>query len=374
MKPRERDSGMEVLRIFAILLVICVHMFSYGGFYDAAKAVGGHVHSVALLMKLASRAAVDIFLLITGYFMVDRPFDLKKGLQRSAGVYQKMLFYSVVLTIIFLCLGSEHLIAYGKQMPVWQAILKGIFPVTSQTWYFLSDYLLLCLLMPFLNLALQMLTKKEYRVLVIILVLLMSVWAVLLPMRPFNYVFETFGYKNVLVGKNIFHFVFIYILGGYISFYTAPRKKPNFLYLAGALGTIVLNYLLFTRLPGWFGYQAVAQQYSNPLVIANAVFLLLFFRDVHFRSRLVNLLASTTLGVYAISEFRFLRTVLWKWIHFEKADVGNVFKNVCMVALAAVTVFLACALIDLLRVQLFRLLGGLQRKRRLARFSKEQGR
>lgn len=374
MKPRERDSGMEVLRIFAILLVICVHMFSYGGFYDAAKAVGGHVHSVALLMKLASRAAVDIFLLITGYFMVDRPFDLKKGLQRSAGVYQKMLFYSVVLTIIFLCLGSEYLIAYGKQMPVWQAILKGIFPVTSQTWYFLSDYLLLCLLMPFLNLALQMLTKKEYRVLVIILVLLMSVWAVLLPMRPFNYVFETFGYKNVLVGKNIFHFVFIYILGGYISFYTAPRKKPNFLYLAGALGTIVLNYLLFTRLPGWFGYQAVAQQYSNPLVIANAVFLLLFFRDVHFRLRLVNLLASTTLGVYAISEFRFLRTVLWKWLHFEKADVGNVFKNVCMVALAAVTVFLACALIDLLRVQLFRLLGRLQRKRRLARFSKEQGR
>ena len=52
MKKRERDSGMELLRIFAMLLVICVHMFSYGGFYTAAKAVGGHVHSTALLMKL----------------------------------------------------------------------------------------------------------------------------------------------------------------------------------------------------------------------------------------------------------------------------------------------------------------------------------
>ena len=56
MKKRERDSGMELLRIFAMLLVICVHMFSYGGFYTAAKAVGGHVHSTALLMKLASRS------------------------------------------------------------------------------------------------------------------------------------------------------------------------------------------------------------------------------------------------------------------------------------------------------------------------------
>ena len=367
MKTRERDSGMEVLRIFAMLLVIVVHMFSYGGFYSAAKAVGGHVHSTALLMKLASRAAVDIFVLITGYFMADRPFDLQKGLRRSAGIYQRMLFYSVILTLIFLCFGPSHLIAYGKQMPVWQAILKGLFPVTSQTWYFLSDYLLLCLLIPFLNLALQMLTKKEYRVLLTILILLMSVWATLLPMRPFSYVFETFGYKNVLVGKNIFHFVFIYILGGYISFFARPRQKPNFLFLAGAAGTVLVNYLLFTRLPGWFGYQTVAQQYSNPLIIANAVFLLLFFKDLHFRSRLVNLLASTTLGVYALSEFRFVRTYLWQWIHFEKSDVGNVFKNVLAIGVSALAVFLACALIDLLRAWLFRVLESLQRSHRLSK-------
>ena len=93
MKKRERDSGMELLRIFAMLLVICVHMFSYGGFYTAAKAVGGHVHSTALLMKLASRAAVDIFILITGYFMSQQSFNLQKSLHRSFDVYKKMLFY-----------------------------------------------------------------------------------------------------------------------------------------------------------------------------------------------------------------------------------------------------------------------------------------
>ena len=364
MQTKERDSGIELLRIFAILLVIGVHMFSYGGFYSAAKAVGGHVHSTALLMKLATRAAVDIFVLITGFFMVDRPFSLQKSLRRSIDVYQKMLFYSVVMTVIFLCLGSDHLISQGKLMPVWQAALKGLFPVSSQTWYFLSDYLLLCLLIPFLNMGLQMLTKKEYRVLLLVLILLMSVWATLLPMRPFKYVFEVFGYKNALAGKNIFHFVFIYILGGYISFNAKPRPRPNFWFLGGAAGTLLLNYLLLTRLPGWFGYDKVALMYSNPLVIANAVFLLLFFKDLHFQSRLVNLLASTTLGVYAISEFRFLRTYLWQWIHFDEADCGNVFKNVLMVAVSALAVFLACALIDLLRVQLFRFAGVLWKRYR----------
>ncbi len=364
MKKRKRDSGMELLRIFAMLFVICVHMFSYGGFYTAAKAVGGHVHSTALLMKLASRAAVDIFILITGYFMSQQSFNLQKSLHRSFDVYKKMLFYSVVLTVIFLCLGSEFLIEKGKLIAPWQAVLKGLFPVSSQTWYFLSDYLLLCLLIPFLNLGLQLLTKKEYRVLLGVLIALMSVYATLLPMRPFSYVLEPFGYKNALVGKNVFHFVFIYILGGYISLFTAPRKRPNFWFLGGAAGTILLNYLLFTRLPGWFGYQSVALQYSNPLVIANAVFLLLFFRDLHFRSRLVNLLASTTLGVYAISEFRYLRTFLWRWIHFDKADCGNLLKNVLAVAAAALAVFLACAVIDLLRGQMFRLAGILWKRYR----------
>ena len=105
---RERDSGMELLRIFAMLLVIGVHAFSYGGFYAEAKAQGGHVAAAALFMKLATRAAVNIFVIITGYFMVHAPFDPKKNLRRAGGVYQKMLLYSVALTALFLLLGPAY--------------------------------------------------------------------------------------------------------------------------------------------------------------------------------------------------------------------------------------------------------------------------
>ena len=350
---KQRDSGMELLRIFAILLVLGVHLFSYAGFYEAAKDAGGHAHSTALLMKLATRSAVNIFILITGYFMADRPFRLKKSAARTFDLYKKMLFYSVVLTLVFLPFGKAALISQGEQLTVFQAVFKGLLPVSSQTWYFLTDYLLLCLLIPFINLALQMLTKREYRILLVILILLMSVWATLLYIKPFSLIFEPFGYERALRGKNLFHFIFIYILGGYLCFYHPPRKKPNFLFLGAAAACVLLNYLLLTRLPASLGYAKVSLQYSNPLVIANAVFLLLFFKDLHFRSRIVNALASTTLGVYAITEFRFLRTKLWTWISFRNVDCSHPVKNIVMVASAILAIFLVCAGIDLLREKLF---------------------
>ena len=345
---KERDSGIELLRIFAILMVIGVHAFSYGGFFSAAQQIGGHVASTALLMKLATRPAVNIFVMITGFFMVHVPFDPKKNLRRAGRVYQKMLLYSLVLTAIFLCLGSSYWVDRGKVFNLTQVIFKGLMPVTSQTWYFLTDYLLLCLLVPFVNLALQKLTQPQYRALTLGLVAFMSVWMTLVHVRPFNVVFETFGYKDFVAGKQVFHFLFIYVLGGYIGRFHPSKKRPNALYLIGAAGTVVLNYLLYTRLPASWGWQGIAGDYANPVLVLNAVFLLLFFRDLHFHSRLVNTLAGTTLGVYALTEFRFLRTVLWQHVNFSRFDNSNVLLNVLHVAMVLCGVFLAAAAVDLL--------------------------
>lgn len=345
---KERDSGIELLRIFAMLLVIMVHAFSYGGFYAAARSAGGATADAALLMKLTTRSAVNIFVIITGFFMVHAPFDLQKNLRRAGRIYQKMLFYSVAPTLIFLCLGSSYWVDRGNVFGLKQVVLKGLLPVSSQTWYFLTDYLLLCLLIPFLNLALQKLTKKQYLLFALALTAFMSVWMTLVHVQPFSFVIEPFGYEDAVRGKQVFHFVFIYILGGYFGRFHPPKEKPNVLFLLGAAGTVVLNFLLYVYLPKRWGWRDVAGDYTNPILVLNAVLLLLFFKDLHFRSRVVNALAGTTLGVYALTEFRFLRTVLWKTVNFEKFDNSNLWLNFWHVALVAGGVFLAAAAVDLL--------------------------
>jgi surface polysaccharide O-acyltransferase-like enzyme len=353
---KERDSGIELLRVFAMLLVIGVHAFSYGGFYAEARAVGGHVAAAALLMKLATRAAVNIFVIITGYFMVRAPFDPKKNLRRAGGIYQKMLVYSVVLTAVFLVLGPACWVDRGTQFSLLQVVLKGLTPVTSQTWYFLTDYLLLCLLVPFVNLALQKLTKRQYTALALGLFAFMSVWMTLVHVLPFRRVIEPFGYSDLVGGKQVFHFLFIYVIGGWLGRFCEPRKRPQPLWLCAALGTVLLNYLLFTRLPSSCGFQGVAGDYANPLLVLNAVCLLLFFKDLHFKSRIVNALGGATLGVYALTEFRYLRTVLWNTVSFKKMDNGNLWLNFVHVALVLCGVFLAAAAVDLLVSRLLLLL------------------
>lgn len=362
---KERDSGVELLRVFAMLLVIGVHAFSYGGFYGEAAAVGGHVAAAALFMKLATRAAVPIFVVITGCFMVHAPFDLKKNLRRVGGIYQKMLFYSVTLTAVFLPLGAARWVDRGEALTLGQVILKGLMPVTSQTWYFLTDYLLLCLLIPFVNLALQKLTGRQYAGLALGLAALMSLWLTLLELRPFNLVLEPFGYEHLYTGKQVFHFLYFYILGGWVGRFAPKREKPNPLWLFGALGTVLVNYLLYTRLPPACGFQSVAGDYCNPLLLLNALFLLLFFRDLHFKSKIVNALGGATLGVYALTEFRFLRTLLWRTVSFKRMDNSNLWLNFVHVAAVLCGVFLAAAAVDLLVSRLLSLLRGAVQKRKL---------
>ena len=362
---KERDSGIELMRIFAILMVIGVHAFSYGGFFPAAQAVGGHVAAAALFMKLATRVAVNAFVIITGYFMVRVPYDLKKNLRRVGATYQKMFFYSVVLTAVFLCLGASFWVDRGNVHTVWQVILKGLLPASSQTWYFLTDYLLLCLLIPFVNLALQKLDEKQYRIFALALVLFMSVWMTLVHVKPFNLIIEQFGYTYQVRGKQVFHFLFIYIIGGYFGRFSKKREKPNFLYLLGAFGTVAVNYLLYTRLPSSCGFQSVAGDYANPVLVLNAVFLLLFCKDLHFKSRIVNALGGTTLGVYCLTEFRYLRTVLWDEVNFGNMDNTNLWLNFVHVAAVLCGVFLAAAAVDLLVSYLLSLLKQAVGKRKI---------
>lgn len=359
---KERDSGMETLRLIAMALVILVHAFNYGGYFSAASDVGGSVRAAAILVKIASRSAVSLFVLISGFFLIRTPFDLKKQYRRAGSTYLTILFYSVVLSAVFLCLGKEYLYYGDTVMPTGKIVLRALFPISAQQWYFLTDYLLLCLVAPFANLAVQRMTKKQYTVLMAVLLWVFSGWMTLSYLTPFKRWFVLYGYYDMTEGKNVVFFLFLYLLGGYIALHTKERKRPNFGFLALSFGALLSNYFLYTRLPKDFGWRDTAMKYSNVCVLLFAVGLLLFFKDLHFRFRPLNVLASTTLGIYAIHEFCFVRNQLWSWFDFKSMDCTSLLKNAGVLALAIVSIMLACGAADLLRQGLFRLIKNARKK------------
>ena len=351
---KKRDSGIETLRVIAMLMVILIHAFGYGNFYSESLASGGATAELMVMFRLGLRPAVNIFILITGYFMINSDFNLKKSYSRVLNTYSRAWFYSFVLTVIFIILGQEYWlnVSMTTPMPLHKVILRGIFPVTSQMWYYIGNYIILCLFSPFINITLKSINKKQYQILLIILSFLMSVWMTLLNVYPFNLWFSSFSYGSIFNGMSIFSFIYIYIIGGYIGLHFEKREHPKYLYLYLAFACLIVNYLLLSFLDPKSGYKAVATNYSNPFVILQGVFMLLFFKDLHYHSKIINTLASTTLGVYAIHEFTFIRKLLWEdWFNFREMEKFNFLT----VLLIAILIFVVLAVVDLAVQKLFKL-------------------
>lgn len=353
---RTRGSGIELLRLIAIFMVIGLHMFGYSHYYECSLMAGGAVRTVSSWIRLMFRPCVNIFIIITGYFMVKMRFNLKKAYKRVFKIYLTVLFYSVVLNVIFLLLGEKYYTVDETTPTLLNMILKMAFPVLSQQWYFITEYILLCLFAPFLNIILQNIKKNDYKVLLCISTFVMSIWFFLSNLRGFDHIVSNNGFGDLEAGKNLFSFMYIYMIGGYIRLHCESKDAPKASYLLGALVCWLLNIQLETGILKFLELEDMVLKFTNPLVILTAVFLLLYFKDLHFHSKIVNTLASTSLGVYIIHEFAYVRNVIWNIFDFRKVDSNNILLNLVYIISIIVIVFGICVAIDLLRQKLFKLI------------------
>ncbi len=344
---KERESSIDLLKIIAMFMVIGVHLFGYGGLMKTASSACVAVQSVCEIFNIFFRSAVNIFIIITGFFTVNHKFDIKKSYKKALKTYLVILFYSIVLSVITLVLGESFWLIGNTQFDAKYIIIRAFLPLSSQYWYFLTDYVLLLIICPFVNVTLQTLNKKQYQVLLLVLGLILSVWLSLSKMFAFV---SDYGYDGILAGKNLFSFIYLYIIGGYIALHTKSKEKPNFIYLLLSISSVLINFLLNETLGDIINYKNVVYQYANVFVILCAVFMFMFFKDIHFKSKVISLFASTTIGVYAISEFKFIREWLWNVFSFENLTLATPLKVLAVILI----VFVCCSAVELLRQQLFK--------------------
>ena len=352
---KTRDSGIELLRIIAVFMVIGVHLFAYSHYKNQSIEIGGIVESMSFGIRVLFMPCVNIFVIITGYFMVKMKFNLERAYKRVFKTYLIVLFYSIVLNMIFIILGQKYYIINGKTPTLLNIVLKMFFPILSQQWYFMTDYILLCLFAPFLNIILQNIKQKDYKILLCISTFVMSIWFLLSNLRGFDHIVSTNGFGDIQAGKNLFSFMYIYMIGGYIRLHCSKYESPKPLYLVGAFVCWIINVQLGNGILEFLELQDMVLKFSNPLIILSAVFLLLYFKDLHFQSKIVNTIASTSLGVYVIHEFVCVRNVIWSIFDFRKVDCSNMFFNIVYIFSIMIMVFGVCAALDLLRQKLFNL-------------------
>ena len=334
MLQKERNSSFELLRLISMLLIVMHHYSLHGGF-DYMSTLSLRLYFIQCL-NMGGKLGVNLFILISGYFLCKSNFKW----QRIIKLELEVIFYSLVIGIIFLILFPE-----GKS---FNNLLREIMPLLSGRYWFYNTYFVLILLSPFINKLIVALSKDEFKKLLLIFFVL---WVLI----PFVH-----GLKAIEM-SNLGWFIFLYLIAAYIRFFKEDfTKKTTTFYISLGIRTyilILLSVLVFdllglldSRFQKYFDYFL---KMNSILVFACSILLLIGFSkwNINYK-RSINILASTTFGIYLIHDNKLVRPFLWKEL-LENATYFDSNKIFLHAFLSILSVYICCIVIDLMRQFIF---------------------
>ena len=321
-----RDSNLELLRIISMIMIIMQHYALYSGFEFTAQITINKI--VVEIIKSFGKLGVAIFIIVSGYFYDKTTFKLKKLLN----LMLKVWIYSILGLIIGILTTSNKLNTIN--------IIKSLLPTTFGLYWFVSCYVLLYIFSPWIKKVMDRFERTEMKSCLILMFFIWSIIAII----PETKVFYT----------EYMSFILIYILGAYIKKYDVNILKTNRTRISMAIIIIIILIVLTITLmflANKISFIKNKTQYLNqeksPLIIILTILILNIFRTLKVKKNvIINLIATTTFGIYLIHENVFLRDIIWKNI----VNANNYINSNLLIYNALfgiIVVFFGCIIIDL---------------------------
>jgi len=319
-----RSSNIELLRVISVFL-ICLHHFSLHSNFQWTTLTPG-LYTVQCL-SLGGKIGVSTFIMITGYFLVNKSFSGKKIIR----LYLQVFFYAVSLCLIIKAVFLHRIDGADLRY--------ALMPFSNNIYWFATSYLTLYLLVPFLNRFIHAMPKKVHFTLICLCVGLWTVWYVISLKNP-NY-------------TDFLWLILLYMIGAYIRLYPPQHFiKPlvNLFYIIVLFLLACLNlYVLNIGSTQYYSNAAYFHNLDNFYIFFISLFLFLIFINLRIPdSKLINAVASASLGVYLIQENPWVRPVLWTYI-FRGADYQESPYLILYALGAVLLVFSISVIIDLIR-------------------------
>jgi len=330
---KQRQANIEALRVVAMFLIVVMHYIFCGlkespghAYYDMTSLKGLVDYITMEPLYILSGTAVNCYVMVTGYFLIDRLTFRWKGILRT---WLMTVFYSLV----FLCAAFLLKLDVPKS-----AVLGSFFPVYHNSYWFVTSYIGLLLVAPLLSRAALSLSKKAY----------LWVLAVL-----FVLVFE-FLYGKVFAGhRTLVFFSYLFLLGGYFRLHGIPQwfVRYRFWIFAGLLLALFILASGVNILRG-NGFALISSAYDGPLLFLSlSIFVIAL--TTRGDGRLVSALshlAPYTFGVYLIHANYFVNERIYALI---PSSVPYPIILHCL--LFSILLFTVCIMVDFLRERLFKL-------------------
>ncbi len=350
---KERNYGIDLLRIVSMFMVVILHVLGEGGVLSntGSLTLKGEL---AWFIEIACYCAVNCYALISGYVAINS----KRKWRTFISLWFQVFFYCFTanfINIIYKVI-QHGFGAIGFKGLIKAAISSFLPALSGQYWYF-TAYTALFLCMPIINHIVHTVDRRLLK-------------ASFLSLTAIFYIGERWLSSFAMGSRDGYSFLWlalIYAMGGYIAKYDSLRRLSVAKSMLGYLICILLTFFVRMSIQvviflakGYVvtgGFESLVTCYTAPTITLAAVFLLNAFRQMRLGSNLckaISLISPLTFGVYVIHCNPLV------WLHLTNrfahlADYPVLLMLLCVIGYAA-AIFLVCMLLDYFRLLLFKLL------------------
>ena len=232
-KVKERSSNIELLRIISMFGVIILH-YNNTGIGKAMLYSSGLNRMIIYLLESIFVCAVDVFILITGYFMFKTD---KRTFDKPLRLLVQVISFKAALYVLKVIMGKTDF------------SIKHIVGCMIPANYFVILYIALYFISPYINNLISSLDFKHIKKFLVILIMTFSVYPTLVDI--FSEITEneymglsTIGAYGSQYGYTIINFSLMYTIGTIIRKYE-DHNKASFEIMNYKLTPYIYIYNLF---------------------------------------------------------------------------------------------------------------------------------
>lgn len=331
------SSNLELYRILVMLLIVAHHYVVNSGLTIVmSENILSPNTTFYSLLGAWGKTGINCFVLITGYFMCKSQITLRKFLK----LFLWVITYTVIFLVIFLLCNYKP---FGALSMIYEAI-----PLKNITNGFTSCFIVFYLCIPFLNILLNNLIKKQHQ------------WLILLLL----FIYTIHGSVPKLMSVNMNYvswFTVLYFIAAYLRYYPIKEYNTKFWGFAtlisfglSSIGILALNYMqTILGINPNVGLSYMLVQDSNAfLALTSGITSFMWFKSMKIRnSKLINTIAASAFGVLLIhANSSTMRQWLWKDTvdcigHFDTPYYW-LYAIGCVLAIYAI-----CTIIDFIRIK-----------------------
>ena len=334
----KRERNFEALRTVSMFFIIVIHCLTHGigggyGFKATSPITLFNVLFSDFLLIFSS-IAVNLYVMISGYFLVDLNFKPS----RIARTWIYTCFYSCLIPIVFMTL---------QIIPFDLVVLgKGFFPISTDAYWFVTQYIGLLILSPFITMVVRQLTYRQY-----LFLLTGGAFLCVSIIQDFPLA-KRF---HVAHGNSVWFFAYLYIIAGFIKYHLKRIPFAHLLTLIVFLIILIMGCEVFYGYHGseiklyWLDHNAL------PFILTVLVFILIRQLKVPnncFWNPFVKF-APYTFGVYLIHDHLLVREWLWTTLSIPSYCEDILYPFIVIGLCSAI--FVICVIIESARKRLFSL-------------------